>query len=149
MICRFLLLLLRFPLFSAVSSAAVALAATGQTLYPIESGQRGTQIINTFGFFSSSIAATATFPYVAIQTTLSPSNYTTYKNITNGIIPYVQSITPTMFNTLLIVTYLPPSGTQQQSNPQFVVLPSDQTTTLLYFTQAPKAHFECCLYLHT
>lgn len=136
MFYRWLFLLFRFPVFSAVSSAAIALGATpNQILYPVDSGSRGTEIINTFAFFSSAIASTATYPYVALQTTLPGSSpYTTYKYISNGIISYVQNIYSTTYNTLVIVKYLPPSTSKQQGIPQYVVLPPEQVTTLLYFT---------------
>lgn len=137
MLCRlFLLAVFWVPLFGATSSAAAALGATGQILYPVDAGNRGTQIVNAFAFFSSAIATTSTYPYVALQTNLPTSlyyNYTTYKNISNGIISYVQNIFSTTYNTLLIVKYLPPSGSRQ-TLPQYVVVPAEQIVELLYFT---------------
>ncbi len=66
-----------------------------------------------------------------IQTTLPYSNaYTTYKYIVNGLIPYVQSITQTTNNTLLIITY---QCLQTPSVSQYIVLPTEQVTALLYF----------------
>jgi hypothetical protein len=130
MFCRIFFLLIRIPLFSAVSSAAVALAASGQqALYPIDSSDRGTQIYNTFTALSP--ATGIQVPEVALQTTLPATTaYQTYRYITNGIVPYVQAITQTPFNTLLIVSYFP---TQTPATLQYIVLPPEQVTAVLYF----------------
>ncbi len=134
MFCRYLFLLLRIPLFSAVSSAAVALGATtGQVLYPIDAGVRGTEVVNAFGFYPTPTSG-STLPYFVMQTTIPHSpTYTTYRYLSNGIIPCVQSLTQTPYNTLLIVTYLIPSLSALQAVPQYIVVPAEQILTLSYF----------------
>ncbi len=125
----FLIMGIRIPVFSVASSAVVALAATGQTVvYPIESNQRGTEIVNTFQ--SLARASGVQVPEVAFQTSVPSSSYATYRYIVNGIIPYIQNITQTTYNTLLIVSYIAP---QAPSTTQYLVLPTEQITALLYF----------------
>ncbi len=109
---------------------AVVLEASGQSiLYQIDSTTRGAEILSTFS--SLSHASGTQVPEFALQTSL-PNNipYKTYSYISNGIIPYVQSITPTVYNTLLIVTYLTP---QTYGVAQYLVLPPEQVIAVLYF----------------
>ena len=118
------------PFFSANSGTAVLLGAASQTtLYQIDSTTRGTEILNTFKALKH--ASGTQVPEFALQTTL-PGNipYTTYRYINNGLIPYVQSITPTVYNTLLIVAY---QTTQTYGVSQYLVLPSEQVVAVLYF----------------
>ncbi len=131
----FLWLFVKLPLIAATSSAAVVLAATGNTtLYPIDASQRGFEITNSFK--SLDHASGAQLPEIAIQTTLTaPPPYQTYKYMINGIIPYVQSITQTPHNTLLIITYAP---AQTPSILQYIVLPTEQVVELLHFTFATQ-----------
>jgi hypothetical protein len=105
-----------------------------QVLYPIDAGARGTQIVNSFALFTPS--GGTNLPYYVLQTGM-PNNtyYTTTRFISNGIIPYVQSITKTTYNTLLIIGYLPPPSSGQQSILQYVVVPSDEIVALNYFPQ--------------
>lgn len=110
----------------------VALAAAGQTaVYPIDASQRGTEIINTFNSLSPTKNRGTLLPEIILQTNLPNSNlYTTYKYLRNGVIPYVQNITQTTYNTLLIVSYLvSATGTTQQ----YIVLPVEQITGMFYF----------------
>jgi hypothetical protein len=132
MLYRLLLLLIKIPLFSIASSAAVALAASGQTvLYPIDPMQRGTEIVNMFTALVNNPSLTP--PYeVALQTTLlTQSNYRTYRYLVNGMIPFIQRIDPATNDTLLIVTY------QLQQNaqglPYFIVLPVEDVVAMLDF----------------
>ncbi len=138
MLWKTLFILWRLPLLSAVSSAAIALGATGQVLYPIDANIRGSEIISSFTtLYQSTAKNTTNYPYIALQTTLpNSSQYTTYKSISNGIISYVQNIASTPYNTLVLVTYLPPPASKQQSVPQYIVLPAEKMISLLYFTYA-------------
>lgn len=136
MICRVLFILLRFPLFSVASGAIVALAATGQSVfYPIDSSQRGTEIVNTFNSLDSVSGTLA--PAVWLQTTGSIPMYTpslpygSYKYVTNiGIVPYIQKVTETPHNTLLIVSY---QSVSSAGVVEYIVLPPEQVVALLYF----------------
>jgi hypothetical protein len=120
-----------------ISNAAAVLGATpDQTLYPIDAGQRGTRIYHSFNTTLFPISGGTNLPYFIMQTTLPNNTYnTTTRFILNGIVPYVQSITSTTYNTLLIVSYLPPPNSGQQSIMQYVVVPSDEIVTLNYFPQ--------------
>lgn len=133
---RFLFLFFRIPVFSIASGAVVALsAASGNVFFPIDSSLRGTDILNTFSSFSHATGTTT--PEMALQTTITTlpippgSNvpYATYQGIKNGIISYVQSITSTTYNTLLLVTYQNLGSAVNQ----YVVVPSEQILDLLYF----------------
>lgn len=131
MLWRLLLLLIRIPVFSAVSSAVVALASTGQTVvFPIDANQRGTDLLSMFNSFSRSTGQN--YPQFILQTNLpSNNNYLTYRYLQNGMIPYVQSITATTYNTLLIIGYITPS---YPSMIQYIVLPPENVIDLLYFS---------------
>jgi len=91
--------------------------------------------LNTFSSFSHATGTTT--PEIALQTSITnfplPPNvnktYGTYQGIQNGIFSYVQAITSTTHNTLLIVTYLYPNSATKQ----YVVVPSEQILDLLYF----------------
>ncbi|MBI5273204.1 MAG: hypothetical protein HY861_04395 [Chlamydiia bacterium] len=130
MLYRWIFALVALSLFGAPTGAAIILAGQpAPVLYPIDPMQRGIEIINTFNALAH--ASGVQVPEVALQTTLTNSiPYTTYKPIINGIIPYIQSITQTPSNTLLIITYL---GPQAPAQPQYIVLPIEQTVALLYF----------------
>jgi hypothetical protein len=130
MFFRLLLFIIKIPLFSAVSSAVIALAATSQTVvFPIDVSQRGAEIINTFNGLARGSGIQV--PEVAFQTNLTANpQYTALRYITNGIIPYIQSITQTTHNTLLIVGYLPP---QFSSRIQYIVVPVESVIDFLYF----------------
>jgi hypothetical protein len=127
---------MRLPLFSVASGAVVALAATGQNVfYPIDVSQRGTEIINTFN--SLSHASGVNYPEIILQTALPDSNtYGPYKYLTNGRVPFVQSLTATTHNTVLIVTYFPPSA---PTRAQYIVLPVEQARGLI---QIPSRYNE-------
>ena len=103
------------------------------------------EIVNSFN--SLTRATGVQVPEVAIQTTLSSSiPYATYRYITNGIIPYVQAMTPTPYYTLLIISYL---TSQMPSIKQYVVLPTEQVTALLYFPKVNNLpHFFISFYFH-
>ena len=116
------------PLFAASVTSAFAAISSGQTtVFPLDSGTRGTQIVTTFK--SLSVATGINYPQFALQTSIGNSSYATYKFISNGYIPYVQSITPTTNNTLIIVGYQPNTTTSTL----YVVVPPEQVTTMLYF----------------
>jgi hypothetical protein len=139
MIYRLLFFLIRLPLCSVASGAVVALAATGQNVfYPIEVSQRGTEIVNTFNSLNSlSPISGVNYPEIILQTSLPNSNtYGPYRYITNGRIPFVQSLTSTTHKTLLIVTYLPPKA---PTRAQYIVVPVEQMTELVY---VPKKYNE-------
>ena len=127
MLYRMLFLLLGLPLFSITPGAVVA--ASGQAVFfPIDSGQRGTEIINTF----TSLVRVSGLgpPEVALQTNLSNAiTYRSYLTVTNGYIPYVQVLFPTPNNTLFIVSYIPALSLLKQ----YIVLPAEQVSALLYF----------------
>jgi hypothetical protein len=128
MIYRLLLLLLGVSLFS-VTPGAVVSAASGQAVFfPIDAGQRGEEIINTF----TSLVRVSGLgpPEVALQTNLSNAiMYRSYLTVANGYIPYVQDIFPTPNNTLFIVSYIPGLSLLKQ----YIVLPVEQVSALLYF----------------
>jgi hypothetical protein len=128
---RLLFLVLSLSLFAVTpATAAAALLGTGQSaLFPIDVSDRGLEIVETFNTYLPNAKGVNT-PEVAIQTTLSPSPYLTYKYIINGRIPYVQSLTQTPFNTLLIVSYL---SEQLPTSLQYVVLPVENVQMLLTF----------------
>lgn len=128
-----LFLLFCASLFGATTNAATVLGAKSeQTLYPIDAAARGTQIVNSFSLFTTS--GGTNLPYYLLQTNL-PNGlpYTTYRFVTNGVVPYIQSIRQTTYNTLLIVGYAPPPSSGLQSIIQYLVIPSDEILTLTYF----------------
>lgn len=129
-VMRFLGLIWGMHLWAATTSGAVVLAASGQAIvYPIDSHQRGTEIVHTFS--SLTHASGTNVPEVALQTKI-PNRipYTTYKYLVDGTIPYVQAITQTTYNTLLIVSYV---SKQAPGQTQYVVVPTESITALLYF----------------
>lgn len=130
MLYRVLFLCIRLSLFSLASSAPIALSASnGTAYYQIDVSQRGSEIVSTFK--SLPPAGGINTPEVALQTTIPTSNaYTAYRYISNGIISYVQSITQTTYNTLLIVAY---QAQQFPSYLQYIVVPVEQIVALLYF----------------
>jgi len=120
------------PVFSVASGAVVALAATGQTIfYPTDCAQRGAEIVNTFNSSSLSHATGAEYPQILFQTKLPSLPYTPYQypNDNKGMISFVQSLTQTTHNTLLIVTYI---NQRFSSRPQYIVLPVEQFMDLVY-----------------
>ncbi len=126
-------LLAWLPSFAAnttTSSSLAALIASGQAaIFPIDSMVRGKEIFNIFE--SLIIGGRTQVPEFAIQTILPPTSpYSTYQPIINGLIPYVQDITETPNDTLLIITY---QSTQNAGIQQYIVLPVEQVTALLYF----------------
>lgn len=133
----FLMFLLRFPLYAASASAAVALAGSGQTtLYQIDAGVQGTSFYNQYYALlpGGKPINNNNPPEVAFQTSLqNPSSFNTYKYatyglISNGLIRYIQNVYRTTYNTLLIVSYQT-SGNQ----PEYIVVPVEQLIDLIYF----------------
>lgn len=141
---QWVLLCFRIQFFAASSSAVVAMAANQQAVFEIDAQARGASLIYAFNHLSAQINAgnkvtgintsTPTYvPWAGIQTSLPAilgNTYGTYNQIKNGFIPYVQNIQSTPNNTLLIVTYLPPT---KQSLIQYIILPVEQVVDLLYF----------------
>lgn len=119
---------------------AVFTITSNEVLFPIESNSRGTDMLNTFATLTH--ASSQTFPEIALQTSVKLSNYASYSGITNGLIPYVQSLTKTVHNTLLIVTYLPPLAPTnvQRGSKLYVVVPAEQIDALLYFPNRALAN---------
>lgn len=130
MFYRLFFLMCRFPLIA--SSAIPALVEGGQTvLYPVEASTRGTEIFNSFKTLSPTANRGTVLPEILLQTKIvNNPQYMTYRYLVNGVIPYVQNITQTTYNTLLIVSYL----TSALGNvTQYLVVPVEQIIMLPYF----------------
>lgn len=130
MFCRLVFFLMRFPLFA--SSAIPLLVQAGQTaVYPIEASTRGTEIVNSFRSLSPTANRGTVLPEILLQTSIANNpQYTTYRYLVNGVIPYVQNITQTTYNTLLIVSYWTPA---MSNVTQYLVVPVEQIVMLPYF----------------
>lgn len=131
---RLLLFVFSFQLLSAQNASVVLGSTNLQVLYEIDAGQRGTELLTVFNALKTSLTTNLfSPPLLEMQTTL-PNNipYAGYKGIyQNGIIPFIQTITGTTYNTLLLVKYLTPTvGTQY---PFYIILPVERVTSLLYF----------------
>jgi len=143
MLYRFLVFALNLSLFAASSSAVVALGATSQqVVYQIDVSYRGADLISAFNSLKGNLTTNYfTPPLIEVQTTTTvPMVPPKYGNkpygmysgfYPNAIIPFVQNITGTTYNTLLIVTYYSQAATSKY--PLYVVLPVEQVTCLLYF----------------
>ncbi len=131
---RLLFLLLRIQIFAASSSAVVALAQSNlSAVYEIDAMTRGNELVSILNNLLPTVAKSVNVPALALQTTLPASvglRYGSYKGIQYGTIYYIQGITQTTYNTLIIVSYLP---TQSSSTLEYVVLPIEQIVDLLYF----------------
>lgn len=118
-----------FFLLAQAASAVVIQAAPQNTLFPIDSGERGTQISDTFGALPH--ATSSTYPEFIFQTLIPPglSNiYGSYAYIINGRLPFVQNVYTTPNNTLLIISYRPLNA----FNNQYIVVPPEQIVDLIY-----------------
>lgn len=128
-------LFLVFSHFLTAQNAPVVLNSSSlQVLYEIDASQRGTELLGAFNQLKTALTTNLfTPPVIEMQTTL-PNNipYAGYKGIyKNGIIPFVQTISGTTYNTLLLVSYVTPTYNTQY--PFYIVLPVEQVTSLLYF----------------
>lgn len=103
-----------FSLF-AQNTATLAVGASNgaATIFPIDPMDRGEDLIKMFATLSSAPYKT-TLSQIALQTTR------------NGLIPNVQSLTPSTYSTLLIVAY------KITSVFQYVVVPVEQVVELVY-----------------
>lgn len=132
---RLIFLLVRIQIFAASSSAVIALASQSNlpAVYEIDASTRGNELVTILNSLLPNVAPSVNVPALGLQTTLPTSlsnSYGTYKGIQNGTIYYIQAITQTTYNTLLIVSYLPK---QSSGTIEYVVLPIEQIVDLLYF----------------
>lgn len=132
---RLIFLLVRIQVFAASSSAVIALASQSNlpAVYEIDVSTRGNELVTILNSLLPNVAPSVNVPALALQTTLPTSlsnSYGTYRGIQNGTIYYIQAITQTTYNTLIIVSYLP---TQSSGTIEYVVLPIEQIVDLLYF----------------
>lgn len=122
-------------LFAQQSPNVMALTSGSGVVYPIDPSKRGADIVSMVSTLTKAPYNTTGFG-VFIQTKYATTDTSSYApGIINGVIPYVQSITPATNGTLLIVTYYL-SGAS--STPYYFVLPVEQTVAVIYYQQAPK-----------
>lgn len=118
-------------LFLSIFVFSMAHAVNPVTLYSIDAQTRASQIVAMIDTLNKAPYLIRNRSEVALQANLVPSPaYANY--IRGGFIPYVQNATTATNETLLLITYLPTGST---SNTQYVVVPVEQTVSLMYSPQ--------------